>query len=119
MQTSNKKLSRKQQREIIRQFVTLISDLRDPDECLAFFESFLTKTEQNVFTKRLGIIWMLNQNKSYDEIKKKLHVSSATISSIANQMEVAGFKLTADKLRIDDWADKWAKKIMDFFRLKS
>ena len=81
MQTSSKKLTKKQQRQIIRQFATLLSDLQHPDECQIFFESFLTKTEQNVFTKRLGIIWMLHQKKSYEEIKKKLKVSSATISS--------------------------------------
>lgn len=119
MQTSSKKLSNKQQQEIIEQFVTLLSDLRHPDESRAFFESFLTKTEQSVFAKRLGIIWMLHQEKSYGEIKKKLNVSSATISSIAGQMEQQGIQLIIKKLRINDWAQRWTKKIMGFFRVKS
>jgi len=119
MQTSSKKLTKKQQPQIIRQFATLLSDLQHPDECQIFFESFLTKTEQNVFTKRLGIIWMLHQKKSYEEIKKKLKVSSATISSVARQMDEEGSKIIVNKLRVDDWAENWAKKIMGFFRLKS
>ena len=111
MQTSSQKLSRKQQQKITQQFVTLLSDLRHPDECLTFLKSFLTKTEQSVFAKRLGIIWMLDQNKSYKEIKKKLKVSSATISSVAGRMDGEGSQLIVDKLRVDDWAERWAKKI--------
>lgn len=119
MQTSSKKLSRKQQQKITQQFITLLSDLRRPDECQTFFKSFLTKTEQSVFAKRLGIIWMLDQNKSYEEIKKKLKVSSATISSVAKQMNEEGSQLIVGKLRVDDWAGRWAKKIMGFFHFKS
>lgn len=119
MQTSSKKLTSQQQQAITEQFVTLLADLRHPDECQVFFSSFLTKTEQSVFTKRLGIIWMLCQGKSYAEIKKRLKVSSATISSIAAQMEESGMKMMVDKLRIDDWAERWTRKIMGFFRVKS
>ncbi len=111
MQTSSQKLSRKQQQKITQQFVTLLSDLRRPDECRTFLKSFLTKTEQSVFAKRLGIIWMLDQNKSYKEIKMKLKVSSATISSVAGHMDGEGSQLIVDKLRVDDWAERWAKKI--------
>ena len=116
MQTSSKKLSKKQQQKITEQFITLLSDLRHPDDCEYFFKSFLTKTEQNVFTKRLGIVWMLNQKESYKDIKKKLSVSSATISSVAKQMDEKGTQLIVSKLRVDDWAGRWAKKIMGFLR---
>jgi uncharacterized protein YerC len=119
MQTSSKKLSKKNQQNITEQFITLLSDLRHPDECEYFFKSFLTKTEQSVFAKRLGIVWMLHQNESYKDIKKKLRVSSATISSIAGQMDAEGTQLIVDKLRVDDWASRWAKKIMGFFQAKS
>ncbi len=119
MQTSSKKLSKKYQRSITQQFITLLSDLRHPTECEYFFTSFLTTTEQSVFSKRLGIVWMLYQNKSYKDIKRKLKVSSATISSIANQMDEPGIQLLIDKLRADDWAHRWSKKIMGFFKLKS
>jgi TrpR-related protein YerC/YecD len=118
MQTSSKKLSRKQQQKITRQFVTLLSDLRHLDECQTFFESFLTKTEQSVFAKRLGIVWMLDQNKSYEEIKKKLKVSSATISSVARQMNEEGSQLMVGKLRVDDWAGRWAQKIISWLSLR-
>lgn len=118
MQTSSKKLSKKHQRQITEQFVTLLSDLRHPDECEYFLKSFLTETEQSVFAKRLGIVWMLHQNKSYKEIKKKLKVSSATISSIARQMDEKGTQLIVSKLRVNDWAGRWAKKVMSWWSLR-
>lgn len=118
MQTSSKKLSRKHQQQITQQFLTLISDLNHPHEVEAFFKSFLTKSEQSVFTKRLGIIWMLNQHKSYEEIKKKLKVSSATISSLAGQMDQQETQLISNKLRVDDWAERWTQKITGWLRLR-
>ncbi len=117
MQTSSKKLSRKKQQEITQQFITLLADLRHPHECQAFFDSFLTKTEQSVFTKRLGIIWMLKDGKSYEEIKKKLKVSSATISSVANQLKGEEIQIIVSKLKVNDWANKWAKKITSYLPL--
>jgi uncharacterized protein YerC len=114
MQTSSKDLTKKQQQQIIERFITLITDLRSPQEARAFFESFLTDTEQLVFAKRLAIMWLLEQGKSYDEIRQELHVSSATISSIAGQMNKLGSKMSVEKLRVDEWADKVAKKISRF-----
>lgn len=111
MQTSNKKISSQKQETINERFVTLLSDLKDPTECKYFFSSFLTKTEQNVFTKRLSIIWMLEQSYSYKEIKKELKVSSATISSIASQMKDKGTQLIVKKLKVDDWASQTASKL--------
>lgn len=118
MQTSSKKLSKKYRQKIDRQFINLLADLNNPSECQSFFTSFLTKTEQNVFTKRLGIIWMLKQEFSYKEIKKQLNVSSATISSIAKQMDDKGTQLLVKKLEIDDWAEGWTERIFGFFSFK-
>jgi uncharacterized protein YerC len=114
MQTSAKDLTKKQRQIIIDQFVTLIADLRSPAEAKAFFESFLTETEQSVFAKRLAIMWLLESGESYDEIKKHLHVSSATISSVANQMKQQGLQMSMKKIKLDQWADRVAKKIGKF-----
>lgn len=114
MQTSAKDLSKKQQKQITEQFITLLSDLKSPEESRAFFTAFLTDTEQQVFAKRLAIIWLLHQGLSYEEIRQKLHVSSATISTIASQMEIPGIKVALDKISLDTWAEKWAEKLGRF-----
>lgn len=114
MQTSAKDLTKKQQQAIVDQFITLIADLHSHEEAKAFFESFMTATEQLVFAKRLAIMWLLKQGKSYDEIKKQLHVSSATISSVASLMQKQGVQLSMEKVGIDQWADRLAKKLSRF-----
>lgn len=114
MQTSNKKISGKQKKAITQQFLHLISDLKTPDESQVFFDSFLTKTEQNVFIKRLAIMQLLDKGLSYKEIKKKLKVSSATISSVASQMKNQKQQVLIDKIKLEEWADKWANKLTNW-----
>lgn len=111
MQTSSKSLTENQQQDLVKRFLILLSDIRRPEEAAAFFNTFLTETEQQVFVKRLAIVWMLSEGKSYEEIRQALHVSSATISSIAQQKDDQGMQLLIKKMKIDDWADKWAEKI--------
>ncbi len=111
MQTSSKSLTENQQQDLVKRFLILLSDIRRPEEAAAFFYTFLTNTEQQVFVKRLAIVWMLSEGKSYEEIRQALHVSSATISSVAQQKDDQGMQLLIKKMRIDDWADKWAEKI--------
>lgn len=111
MQTSAKNLTKKQESAIIDQFVTLIADLKTPQECKAFLQAFLTDTEQQVFAKRLAIIWALQEGQSYKEIKKNFHVSSATISTVASQIDNTGLQLGIKKMHIDKWAHTWASKL--------
>ena len=61
---------------------------------------------------------MLHQGKSYEKIKKKLKVSSATISSVNKQIEQSGTQLIINKLKINDWASRWAKKIVNWLHLR-
>lgn len=85
MQTSSKKLPTDKETELFQQLVTLLADLEHPKAMAAFLGTFLTDTERSVLSKRLAIFHLLNQGKSYEEIKAELHVSSATISSMADQ----------------------------------
>lgn len=85
MQTSSKKLPTDKETELFQQLVTLLADLEHPKAMAAFLGAFLSDTERSVLSKRLAIFYLLNKGKSYEEIKAELHVSSATISSMAEQ----------------------------------
>ena len=63
--------------------------------------------------KRLAIAYHLEKNKSYDEIKNNLKVSSATIANIDKMMIKGkkGFALALGKIEADRWASELAKKI--------
>lgn len=68
---------------VLDQLVVLLTDIHSQGEMKAFLKAFLSESEQAVFAKRLTILQLLNQGRSYEEISKDLKVSSATISGIA------------------------------------
>ncbi len=118
MQISSKSLTAKKQKKIFDHLHLLISDLRTPDQAEKVLKDFLTKTEYTVLAKRLAIAIMLDQGQSYESIRKELKVSSATISSVSDQMEEEGMKLAVKKIKVDQWAENAASKIQSWFGKK-
>lgn len=113
MQVSKTKLERKVKKEVFDDFYQVLADLRKKENAKIFCQNFLTKAEQTILAKRLAISYSLEKNKSYDEIKKKLRVSSATIANVDKMMSKGkkGFALALGKIEADRWASELAKKI--------
>ena len=112
MRLSKKKITPKVEKEIYRLFYQTMADLRSPDEARAFFEEILTKTERQAIAKRLAVAVYLEKGQSYEEIKKALKISSATVANVAEQSKKGeGFEVALKKVRADQWATKWAEKI--------
>lgn len=116
MQKSAKTLSPELQESIFYQLTTVLSDFNRPYQVDTFLRSFLTPTEQVVLAKRLAIARMLAVGCSYEEIREQLKVSSATIASVAEIIETPGIQEALAKLKIDDWADKIASKVVSIFK---
>ena len=100
-------------------FLQLLSDLASIQEVKLFVKDFFTKSEQQMFAKRLAILLALKEGKSYDQIRKRYGVSSATISSVAEVMSSKGLQLVVQKIETERWADALADRIMRWFRWKS
>jgi Trp operon repressor len=73
--------------------------------------SLLGTVELDVIARRLEIVRLLAKGESYATIKKDLHVSSATISSLAEAPNEKGWQKALFKLHINDWAEG----ILSFF----
>ena len=116
MQLSAKLLSKQQLNTVSQQFHTLIADLKNPNEVETFLKDFLSETEYLVMVKRLAIAQDLITGKSYEEIKKDLRVSSATISGVSEILPKKGMKLALKKIKVDEWATQATIKIQSFFR---
>jgi len=115
MQISSKNLSKQEEKQIHDQFITLLSDLQNPQTFTTFANDFFTDTEKLVFAKRLAIAWLLHQGKSYQEIKDQLKVSSATISSVAEIKNNPGILIATEKIKTDKKFDQAAAKITQIF----
>lgn len=116
MQLSAKLLTKQQLATVSQQFHNLLADLRNPQDVETFLKDFLSETEYLVMVKRLAIAQDLITGKSYEEIKKDLKVSSATISGVSEILTKKGMKLALQKIKVDEWATKTALKIQTWFK---
>ena len=118
MRASKKKINSNLKKEIVADFYQLLADLKNPLDIQRFLEAFLTKAELQMLTKRLAISHLLNQNVPYNEIKKRLAVSSATIATVQSLMKKKpqDFTLALKDLEADKWASETSKKIADFLK---
>ncbi len=118
MQRSQKDLSQSVQESIFFQLTTVLADFHKPHDVDEFLRIFLTENEQTALSKRLAIARMLHLGGSYEEIKKTLNVSTATIASVAVVLASSGMQKALRKITIDEWADTIATKVTGFFKSK-
>jgi len=114
MQISQRRVNPQLKKDFAEILYKVVADLNRPEEVELFFKSFLSKSELEIITRRIGIIFLLHRKKSYTYIKDNLAVSSATVAGIAHQMKNSaknGLKVALDKIEAEQWADKWVKKI--------
>lgn len=106
-------------REITKILQQAIADLKTPREVEQFLRAFLSEAEYITLAKRVGVVYWLDKGRSYGNINQNLKVSSATISSIQNNMNAPGIKLALQKIKAEEWATQWADKIQKFIKTKT
>lgn len=116
MQTSAHNLNHQASKILYQQLLTLLLDFDKLQDLTEFMNDFFTETEMLVFAKRLGILWMLNQGKSYQEIKDQLKVSSATISTMAEMKDKKGILLAIEKIKADQKIEQQASNLAQILK---
>ena len=82
-------MSRRIPKERKYEMYKAILELKDFDECIAFFDDICAITELRSMEQRFEVATMLKQDKVYTEIMQKTKASSATISRV-NRMLNSG-----------------------------
>lgn len=111
MQVSGKRLNKNLEKQIFQIFYQTIADLKTPEEAEVFFKDFLSKTARTALAKKLAMVVFLDKRRSYEEIKKTLNVSSSTVAEVYKNLGNPGIQLALKKIKAEEWADKWSKKI--------
>ncbi len=93
-------------------FYKSVSNFSTPKEAEMFFQHLFSPIEREMFIKRLAVVLFLDAGYSYQQINKQLHVSSATISSLAERVKEKSFQKMLRLLKAQTWADNWSKKLM-------
>lgn len=117
MQVSKQKINPNLKNQIFQLLYQVLADIHSKKEIETFLKDALTKTELEIFAKRLGAAYYLDKGRSYANIKDNLKLSSATISAVSEQMKKGrGFEVALSKIRAEEWASKWAGKIANRFK---
>lgn len=111
MQVSEKKLNKNLKKQVFQVFYQAIADLKTPEEAEVFFKDFLSQTARTALAKKLAVAVFLDKKRSYENIKKTLKVSSSSVAEVYKKLSSPGFQLALKKIKAEEWADKWSKKI--------
>jgi len=71
-------------------FLWILASFRSTDEAKAFFYDFFTKTERIMLAKRLAVAMMIHRGFVYEDIRRILRVSTATISRVSDWLDRGG-----------------------------
>jgi len=116
MRTSTRPVNSSLKNQLDKTFVQLISDLKDTKEIEAFLADFFNQSELETFTKRLAVAYYLHKNRSYNNIKENLKVSSATIATMQDSINKQGIRLALKMVEAEEWANQWSEKIRNIVR---
>jgi len=111
---SRKQLPATQKGKIIEQLWRAFASLENKNEVHDFLHDILTHTEIEMLAKRLQVVVMLDQGFTYEQIKKALNISEATISKIQNWRQAfgAGYDIVIRKLRSGSKFRKVSNKVI-------
>jgi len=118
MRTSPQKLAKSVEKEILHYLFLVFADAKNPAEVEEMFRGILTEAELISVAKRIAAAKYLEDGLSYGEIKNRLNISSATVSQIQAQApKNLGFQIALNKIKEDEWASKWEKRIKNWLRI--
>lgn len=86
--------------ESVEKLFAAIADLKDTEECAAFFGDLCTIKEIQDMAQRLETAILLNEHENYQTISAKVGVSSATISRVSRCLNygTGGYRAVIDKM---------------------
>jgi TrpR-related protein YerC/YecD len=78
----HRRLNQKEKNKIFNQLFSAVGSLKNKQEIVDFFRDLLSPSEVLMLARRLQIAQMLQEGKSYYEIKHELSASFDTINSV-------------------------------------
>lgn len=111
MPSSRSKISKNIEDQVYKILYQVVADAKTDVDIELILKSLLTEAELSALAKRLAIAVFLDKGQSYERIKDILKVSSATISSVASNMNSKGIKMALERVKAEEWADMWSIRI--------
>ncbi len=115
MRLSKKPLSKQQSHYLLSILSGVLAETRNASEAKQILSELLTETERVAVMKRIAIATALTNRESYESMKKRLKVSSATIATIQERIDQPGWQKIIEKARVQATATQRATRIKHFF----
>jgi len=116
MQMSKKTLNATLSKQLSQTVYQLICDIKSVHDAKLILGTILSPMELTAVIKRVSIAYWLSKNRSYDNIKNNLMVSSASISDIQRHIKSTGWQSVLRFINAEEWAGVWEAKIKNVFK---
>ncbi|HJY98272.1 MAG TPA: Trp family transcriptional regulator [Patescibacteria group bacterium] len=98
-------------RQLLKTFVQMVDDLKDPREIETFLTDFFNDTELEKYVRRISIAYWLKKGRDTDNIKRNLLASAKEIADAEKSLKKDGIKLALKKIEAEEWSNIWAERI--------
>jgi uncharacterized protein YerC len=112
MRVSEQKFNKNLKNQLLNTLCQALADIRKPEEIRMVLKDLLSGSAIDIVIKKFGAAYLLQKGKTYGEVKKSLALSSATVASIAKELEKGrGLQIVLKNVLAEEWALKWTNKI--------
>jgi len=111
MKKSIQPMNKKIESQVYKILYQVLGDAKNEVDVEITLKALMTENELSAVAKRLAIAVFLDKRQSYEHIKDVLKVSTATIASVAENMNKRGIQMALAKVKAEEWADVWSIRL--------
>ena len=104
-------MNQKIESQVYKILYQVIADAKNEIDVEITLKALMSENELSAIAKRLAIAEFLDKRQSYDHIKDVLKVSTATIASVAENMNNRGIQQALTRVKAEEWADVWSIRL--------
>jgi uncharacterized protein YerC len=111
MKKSTQPMNKKIEGQVYKILYQVLADAKSEVDIELTLKSLMSDSELSALAKRLAIAVFLDKRQSYEHIKDVLKVSTATIASVAENMNKKGIQVALARVKAEEWADVWSIRL--------
>lgn len=104
-------MNRQIENQVYKILYQVLADAKTDVDMELILGAVMTEGELSAVAKRLAIAVFLDKGQSYEHIRDVLKVSTATIASVAENMNRRGVQMALQRVKAEEWADVWSIRL--------
>lgn len=111
MKKSTQPINAKIEAQVYKILYQVLSDTKSELDTELILRALMSEGELSAVAKRLAIAVFLDKRQSYEHIKDVLKVSTATIATVAENLNKKGMQSALQRVKAEEWADAWSMRL--------